>query len=714
MIRLMNRKECLSAYQNEVWKQENPYQQWILQNEGKNTDVYGEVPDNSLRIMKMEECTSSFDLVTVPEKYLLFVSGKGEMSSFAPLAIYDYFEKHNDVNMIYADEDEYDVKTKQRTNPWFKPDYAPDSLLSSFYFGHIFAIRVDKFREIPLLCGQDYRINLYDFVLKAVEIPGGVYHLPKILFHCNEQQTDKTVMYASEEFDEIKLETCKRRKMQAILAEKENTGLNIPESAGKDSNDRKNQQIRHICYAIENEPLVSVIIPSKDHFETLQSCITSFLKFTKYPHVEFIVVDNGSCEEQKEKILQFLKDTFDNDINYNCYYDYEEQPFNFSKMCNRGAERAVGEYLLFLNDDIEIISEEWLDRMLGQAMLPHIGAVGCKLLYPQDRKIQHVGITNMGMGPAHKLNGFVDNQVYAHGENCLVLNKIAVTAACLLVSREKFKKAGGFPSDMAVAYNDVALCFSLLKHGYLNVVRNDVTLIHHESLSRGMDDTNEKKKRLLREKKLLYSRYPKWDGRDPYYSKDWVQLRKDTDYTCNYLYDFEDEKQQNKITRVMQGQKKNITKARSNNKLVRKLLKQDALCFSIETIQGKTPILQDGKNVFFYRDFDKEETDFLQINGWAVIRKDNNACYEYKMLLRNEEDVIYESRTFSALRHDVEQVFSETGASNLALAGKVARFSNETITPGIYQIGIAAKSLISGKYSYVTWSGDYLLFFLKK
>ena len=87
MIRLMNRKECLSAYQNEVWKQENPYQQWILQNEGKNTDVYGEVPDNSLRIMKMEECTSSFDLVTVPEKYLLFVSGKGEMSSFAPLAI---------------------------------------------------------------------------------------------------------------------------------------------------------------------------------------------------------------------------------------------------------------------------------------------------------------------------------------------------------------------------------------------------------------------------------------------------------------------------------------------------------------------------------------------------------------------------------------------------------------------------------------------------
>lgn len=714
MIRLMNRKECLSAYQNEVWKQENPYQQWINKNECENTKDNEKVPDNSLRIMKMEDCTSSFDIMAVSEKYLLFISEKGEMSSFAPLVIYDYFEKHNDVNIIYADEDEYDVHLKERKNPWFKTEYAPDSLLASFYFGHIFAIRVDKFREIPLLCGQDYRINLYDFVLKAVEIPGGVYHLPKVLFHYQGQNTDKNVMYVSSEFDDIKLEACKRRKMQARLAEQEQSGIDDDKNERNASSDRKREEIRHICYSTESEPLVSVIIPSKDHFDTLQNCITSFLKYTKYRHVEFIVVDNGSCEEQKEKILQFLKNTFDNDINYNCYYDYEEQPFNFSKMCNRGAERAVGEYLLFLNDDIEIISEEWLDRMLGQAMLSHVGAVGCKLLYPLDRKIQHVGITNMGIGPAHKLNGFVDNQIYAHGENALVLNKIAVTAACLLVSKEKFRKAGGFPSDMAVAYNDVALCFSLLKHGYLNVVRNDVTLIHHESLSRGMDDTNEKKKRLLREKKLLYSRYPKWDGRDPYYSKDWVQLRKDTDYTCNYLYDFEDEKQQNKITRVMQEQRKKITKARSNNKLVRKLFKQDALCFSIETIQGKTPISQDGKNVFYYSDYDKEESDYVQINGWTVIRKDNNECYEYRMLLKNEEDMIYESKTFSALRHDVEQVFSETGASNLALAGKTARFSNESITPGIYKIGVVAKSLLNGKYSYVTWSEDYILFFLKK
>lgn len=164
----------------------------------------------------------------------------------------------------------------------------------------------------------------------------------------------------------------------------------------------------------------------------------------------------------------------------------------------------------------------------------------------------------------------------------------------------------------------------------------------------------------------------------------------------------------------MQEQKKKLTKEKSSNKIVRKLLKQDALSFSIDSIQERTSVTHEGKQCFYYTAYDKEEADYLQINGWSIIQKENNERYEYRYLLRNEDDTIYECRTFSQVRRDVEQIFAETGAKNIALAGKVARVPNDIITPGVYKIGVAAKSLIDQKYDYVTWSEDYLLFFLKK
>lgn len=711
----MNKSECLSAYQNEVFRQESPYKQWIMKKEADDNAVCEkEISKEVLRIIKMKEIASNFEWDAIQEKYCLFIGSDGEMASVAPAKIVEHFEKHGEVDIIYADEDEIDAATGERSHPWFKPDYAPDSLLASFYFGHLFAIRVDKFRTITWLRGQDYKVQIYDFVLKAVEQTRNIYHMPAVLFHQTVSNTYESVLGTSQAFDEIKIAACKRRGMKVTLAECGNLTAKDAENAGIGSSDKNKDTIRHICYKIEEKPVVSVIIPSKNHYDVLQQCIGSFMENTTYTNVEFIIVDNGSCEEQKEKIIQFLRSKFDDNNHYNCYYDYEEQPFNFSIMCNRGARRAKGQYLLFLNDDIEITSRDWLERMLGQAMQPHVGAVGCKLLYPEARKIQHVGITNMGIGPAHKLNGFVDDKIYVHGENCLVLNKIAVTAACLLVAKDKFERAGGFPSDMAVAYNDVALCFSLLKHGYLNVVRNDVALVHHESLSRGMDNTNDKKKRLLKEKNLLYTRYPKWDNRDPYYSRDWIQTRKDTDYTCNFIYEYEDEKLQNKITRVLNEQKKKVLKEKSSNHFIRKLLQQDALCFCVETIQGKGAVLQDGKQCFYYDTYDKEENDLLQITGWSLLQKKDNACYEYSYLLKSEDDVVIECKTYQQLRRDVEQTFQITHATHIALAGKTARVATDIMTPGKYKLGVAAKSLKNRKYAYVAWSEEYLFFFLTK
>ena len=195
-------------------------------------------------------------------------------------------------------------------------------------------------------------------------------------------------------------------------------------------------------------------------------------------------------------------------------------------MCNIGAAHTDGDYILFLNDDIEIRGGEWLERLLGHCRLPHVGAVGCKLYYPGMKEIQHIGIVNYPFGPAHP---FCENEdkgsVLYFGRNFLDYNYCAVTGACMMIERSKFDEAGRFDESLAVTYNDVELCFRLVEMGCYNVVRNDVALVHHESLSRGSDEDGEKRKRQIREMKHLYELHPQWKGRDPFYNYNLSQTR---------------------------------------------------------------------------------------------------------------------------------------------------------------------------------------------
>ncbi|MBR1629507.1 MAG: glycosyltransferase, partial [Lachnospiraceae bacterium] len=211
---------------------------------------------------------------------------------------------------------------------------------------------------------------------------------------------------------------------------------------------------------------------------------------------------------------------------YGAKYVYEPKEFNFSQMCNRGAEETDGDFLLFLNDDIEICGEEWLSRLVGHAQLPHAGAVGCKLYYPGHTEIQHVGVLNLPIGPGHAFHHFTDaDMVLYYGRNLLEYNFSAVTGACLMVDRQKFKEVGGFDESLPVAYNDVELCFKLIDAGYYNILRNDVVMIHHESVSRGYEDVSEEKiQRQMREMERLYELHPDWKGRDPFYN---VNLTRD-------------------------------------------------------------------------------------------------------------------------------------------------------------------------------------------
>ena len=183
---------------------------------------------------------------------------------------------------------------------------------------------------------------------------------------------------------------------------------------------------------------------------------------------------------------------------------------------------------------------QWLHNMMRYAAMEHVGAVGIKLRYPDGNLIQHAGITNMGIGPAHKLGGMPDDGSLYHGHNLADYNMLAVTAACMMVSRDKFVRAGFFDEELAVAYNDVELCFRLYRMGLYNVQVNSAFLIHHESVSRGADTAPEKRERLLREKRRLYEKHvwamTKTGGYDPFYSPNLVQWEKDAAYHVNYLY----------------------------------------------------------------------------------------------------------------------------------------------------------------------------------
>lgn len=260
--------------------------------------------------------------------------------------------------------------------------------------------------------------------------------------------------------------------------------------------------------------MVSIIIPSKDNYNVLKRCTESIREKSKYKNYEIIIVDNGSDENIKNKVCDIADK-----------YIYEKMDFNFSKMCNIGVENAEGEYLIFLNDDTEVISSDWINTMLSYAGQEQTGAVSCKLIYPDCNKIQHCGVINIKNGPVHGFIGCEDSGDLYFGRNKYAYNYSAVTAACMMIKKDRFK---GFCEELPVAYNDIDLCYSLIEEGYYNVVVNSVRLYHYESLSRGDDrQNNEKLLRLYNEREKLYNRHKDFVFKDRFYNGNLTQHRAD-------------------------------------------------------------------------------------------------------------------------------------------------------------------------------------------
>ena len=405
--------------------------------------------------------------------------------------------------VIYTDEDKMSMDGHKFFQPHFKPDYNPDLLCTVNYICHLFVVSRKVIEKVGGLRSEFDGAQDYDFVLRCVEAARReqIHHIPRILYHwrCHEDSTaenPESKMYA---FD---------AGARAIKAHYDRLGVPVEIEKGEYLG------LYRTKFLWEEKPLISIIIPNKDHIDDLKRCIDSIEEKATYRNYEYVIVENNSTEDETFAYYKELEAS-----NPKAHVVYWDGIFNYSAIDNFGAAHAKGDYLLLLNNDTEIISPDCLEQLLGYCMRPDVGAVGARLYY-EDDTVQHAGVV-VGFGGIAG-HCFVqqkrDATGYCHRIIC-AQDYSAVTAACMMVKREAFDKVHGLSEEFQVAFNDVDFCLRLGKAGYLVVYNPYAELYHYESKSRGLEDTPEKVARFNREIASFEKHWPEIlrDG-DPYYN----------------------------------------------------------------------------------------------------------------------------------------------------------------------------------------------------
>ncbi len=614
---------CYKKYAKEVERQKDCYRQWYLHNEDWKREKFP----------------------LLPEEIVVFADRDGIVEEKAAGVMAAFFQAHPYVQIAYADEDCID-ENGERYAPWFKPQWSPDTLDCFQYFGHYFAVRRELLAD---MAEETWRKCLTDCSSRAC------YRLLRTL---TRKVTDSKWICAN---DREKAIAPVGRVLIHMKEEKDDVEneASFLEWTGRAAADG----LRELS--------VSVIIPSRDNPQVLRTCLSSLREKTTLsmgdgPQIalEIIVTDNGSSAENKAAVEAMAS-------LYDFRYLYAPMPFNFSKMCNLGAQEAKGNYLLFLNDDMEILQQDWLLKLLEKAVLPHAGAVGAKLLYPDSDLIQHAGITNIKVGPVHKLLKHHDENSYYHGQNRHIYDMIGVTAACLLVSKEKFREAGCFYEGLQVSYNDVDFCFTLYELGYYNIFRGDVALYHHESFSRGDDNlSDEKWLRLLQEKDRLFGRHPSLKSFDPFYSRN-LAVHSSL-YYPNFMYAFE---KRDYYTEVKRWKGREPVKWQNG-----------CLIVNVEHAREE-------KKLEF-----TERGDVYWIEGWSYVLGMDNCRYARKLLLHGPQGTIYEAKVLERYREDVARILPRQ--KQVELAGFVCRIPKDALPKGVYTVSMLAKDRCSKQKLY--------------
>lgn len=489
-------QRCIDSVRMQVY---DNWQLCLVDDASPDPQVYQLLQENARRdprIVVMRRAqnghisrTSNSALELADGQYIGLLDHDDELRPHALAEMVLALVAHPQAGLLYSDEDKLDGDG-QRFDPYFKPDFDIDLLRSQNYLCHFTVIDARLLREVG-----GFRVGYegsqdHDLFLRCVERlrPDQVVHVPRILYHWRAIEGSTALSRDAKDY-------ASTAGARAVAAHLERCQL----PASVEEQGHGHYRVRWSLPA--PVPKVSLIVPTRDRPELLRSCVATLLGNSTYPDIELLLVDNQSVDAEALALLEaFARDPRVRVLRY-------DAPFNYSAINNWAAAQASGQVLALVNNDIEVITPDWLEEMVSQALRPEIGAVGAMLYYPDDT-IQHAGVVLGIHGvAAHLYCGMPRGYPGQGGRARVVQSLSAVTAACMVIRREVFEQVGGLDEQLQVAFNDIDFCLRVRQAGYRNLWTPFAELYHHESASRGKEDTPEKKARFLGEVQFMQERW---------------------------------------------------------------------------------------------------------------------------------------------------------------------------------------------------------------
>jgi len=433
--------------------------------------------------------------------WVCFMDHDDTLEAEALECYFKIISKNTEARLIYSDEDKIDV-CGNRFDPHYKSDWNPELLLNHNYITHFVAVKRDGSNQLFLDKNFDGSQD-YDFLLRWTKslTSAQVIHSDKVLYHWRAHGGSTALNSSAKSYSIV-------NGKKALSSYLQSMGISADVSYGPFPN------IYRVHRALETEPSVEIFIPTRDHLELLRPCLESILAKTAYQNYHITIIDNLSTENKVIDYIDFISAA--SSKVKKLLYPY---PFNWSKINNFAAANSDAEVFIFMNNDIEIIDSEWLKELVSHAVRPEIGCVGAKLLYP-DYTVQHAGvIVGLGGTAGHVHSGIGWHEPGYFSRALLSQNILAVTGAALAVSSKIFDEVQGFDERFEVAFNDIDFCLKVHETGYLNLFTPHSVMIHHESKSRGYEDTPEKVRRFEKEQLLFNQKWQSTIVNDIYYNR---------------------------------------------------------------------------------------------------------------------------------------------------------------------------------------------------
>lgn len=457
----------------------------------------------------ISECTNTA-IETVNGEFVALLDHDDELPAHALYYVALEILNHPDVQIIYSDEDKI-TTDGYRLDPYFKPDFGPDLLCSHNFVSHLGVYKTELIKTVGGFRKDFVGSQDWDLVLRCLDViqHHQIRHIPRILYHWRLSNDSTSASVGNKDY----AVTSGHRALQEYLDKHEPTGSveNGP-TAGS----------FRIRYTTPDDPLASIVIPTRNNADLLKQCVDSILSKTTYPNFELIIVDNGSDEKAAIELLKSYESMQSISVLKHPI------PFNFSELNNWATTQLKSEVFVFLNNDMEVIEPDWLRELVSHALRNGVGPVGAKLLYPDDY-IQHAGmILGIGGVAGHAFKYLHRQNPGQIGRAGIIQNYSAVTAACMAIKRTVFEELGGFDAgNLGTAYNDADLCLRAWEKDYRTVYTPYALLYHHESASRGLENNSEKRIRWQQEADFLSNKWRRHIENDPFYNPALTLLMED-------------------------------------------------------------------------------------------------------------------------------------------------------------------------------------------